>query len=109
MEKQERHAVRSQAFVCLCFCGYRLEKALRYARCRNVIAQRLSRWLLLCADRSESSVLQLTHQYLGDMLGTNRSTVSSAAAQLQSEGLIEYSRGKVTITDRSGLEARSCE
>jgi CRP-like cAMP-binding protein len=74
----------------------------------HVIAQRLSRWLLLCADRSESSILQLTHEYLGDMLGTNRSTVSTAAARLQSEQLIEYSRGKVTILDRKGLEARSC-
>jgi hypothetical protein len=94
----------------------RYQQALLIQACQSVgciahhvIAQRLSRWLLLCADRSESSVLQLTHQYLGDMLGTYRSTVSSAAAQLQSENLIEYSRGKVTIIDRSGLEARSCE
>jgi Crp-like helix-turn-helix domain len=94
----------------------RYQQALLIQACQSVgciahhvVAQRLSRWLLLCADRSESSVLQLTHEYLGDMLGTNRSTVSSAAARLQSEHLIEYSRGKVTITDRRGLEARSCE
>jgi CRP-like cAMP-binding protein len=94
----------------------RYQQALLVQACQSVgcmahhgIAQRLSRWLLLCADRSQSSVLQLTHEYLGDMLGTNRSTVSTAAAQLQSERLIEYSRGKVTIIDRKKLEARSCE
>jgi CRP-like cAMP-binding protein len=94
----------------------RYQQALLIQACQSVgciahhvIAQRLSRWLLLCADRSESNILQLTHEYLGDMLGTNRSTVSTAAAQLQGESLIEYSRGKVTITDRKKLEARSCE
>jgi hypothetical protein len=94
----------------------RYQQALLIQACQSVgciahhvIGQRLARWLLLCADRSESSVLQLTHEYLGDMLGTNRSTVSSAAAQLQSERLIEYSRGKVTLINRRGLEARSCE
>jgi hypothetical protein len=94
----------------------RYQQALLIQACQSVgciahhvIGQRLSRWLLLCADRSESNILQLTHEYLGDMLGTNRSTVSTAAAQLQSEHLIEYSRGKVTITDRKKLEARSCD
>jgi hypothetical protein len=93
----------------------RYQQALLVQACQSVgciahhvLAQRLSRWLLLCADRSESNILQLTHEYLGDMLGTNRSTVSTAAARLQSEHLIDYSRGKVTILDREGLEARSC-
>jgi hypothetical protein len=94
----------------------RYQQALLIQACQSVgciahhvIGQRLSRLLLLCADRSESSVLRLTHQYLGDTLGATRTTVSSAAVQLQRENLIEYSRGKVTITDRIGLEARSCE
>lgn len=73
------------------------------------ISQRLARWLLLCADRCESPVLPLTHEYLADMLGTNRSTVSVAAESLQRQGLIQYSRGKVIILDRPGLEAHSCE
>jgi Crp-like helix-turn-helix domain len=73
------------------------------------VAQRLSRWLLLCSDRSESPTLSLTHEYLADMLGSNRSTVSMAAESLQSEGLIRYSRGKVNILDRTRLEQRSCE
>jgi Crp-like helix-turn-helix domain len=73
------------------------------------LAQRLSRWLLLCSDRSESLTLSLTHEYLADMLGSNRSTVSVAAEHLQNEGLIRYSRGKVVILDRPGLEQRACE
>lgn len=93
----------------------RYQQALLIQACQSVgcishhlLAQRFSRWLLLCADRSESDVLHLTHEYLGHMLGTNRSTVSSTAAELQGEGLIQYSRGKITI-NRKGLEARSCE
>ena len=73
------------------------------------LAQRLSRWLLLCSDRSESLTLNLTHEYLADMLGSNRSTVSVAAEHLQNEGLIRYSRGKVVILDRPALEAHACE
>lgn len=73
------------------------------------IPQRLSRWLLLCADRSEAPTLHLTQEYLADMLGTSRTSVSVAAEGLQREGLIQYSRGKVVITDRAGLEKRACE
>jgi CRP-like cAMP-binding protein len=73
------------------------------------VPQRLSRWLLLCADRSESPVLLLTQEYLADMLGTARTSVSLAAEGLQREGLIEYSRGRIVISDRVGLERRACE
>ncbi len=73
------------------------------------ISQRLARWLLLCADRSESSTLQLTHEYLADMLGTNRSTVSVAAESLKTKDLIQYTRGKIVILDRPRLEKQACE
>jgi CRP-like cAMP-binding protein len=73
------------------------------------ISQRLSRWLLLCADRFESATLPLTQEYLGHMLGNRRPTVSVAAETLQREGLIKYSRGKVVILDRAALEDRACE
>jgi CRP-like cAMP-binding protein len=73
------------------------------------ILQRLSRWLLLCDDRSKAPSLHLTHAYLADMLGTNRPTVSTAAECLQREGLIQYSRGTVHILDRPKLEDRACE
>ena len=76
---------------------------------RHSIAERLARWLLLCADRSESTTLPLTHEYLADMLGSNRSTVSVAAETLQRENLIRYARGKVIILDRPRLEQRACE
>jgi Mn-dependent DtxR family transcriptional regulator len=53
--------------------------------------------------------MTLTHDYLADMLGSNRSTVSVAAEHLLHEGLIRYSRGKLAILDRPGVEQRSCE
>jgi Mn-dependent DtxR family transcriptional regulator len=53
--------------------------------------------------------MALTHEYLAGMLGSNRSTVSVAAEHLQNENLIKYSRGKVLILDRPGLERRACE
>jgi CRP-like cAMP-binding protein len=73
------------------------------------ISRRLSRWLLLCADRFESATLPLTQEYLGHMLGNPRPSVSLAAKALQGDGLIKYSRGKVAILDRSGLENHACE
>jgi CRP-like cAMP-binding protein len=73
------------------------------------ISKRLSRWLLLCADRFESSTLPLTQEYLAHMLGNSRPMVSVAAKSLQQEGLIKYSRGKVEILDRPGLENHACE
>jgi CRP-like cAMP-binding protein len=73
------------------------------------IPQRLSRWLLLCADRSESPTLHLTQEYLADMLGTVRTSVSLAAEGLQREGLIQYNRGKILISNWPGLEKRACE
>lgn len=93
------------------FVQAQLVQASQSAGCnaRHNIAERLARWLLLCADRSESTTLPLTHEYLADMLGSNRSTVSVAAETLQREDLIRYARGKVIILNRSGLEQRACE
>ena len=71
--------------------------------------QRSARWLLLCNDRVESEILPLTHEFLADMLGTSRPTISQAAQMLQERGLIEYSRGTVRLLDLDGLEQLSCE
>lgn len=71
--------------------------------------ERLSRWLLMCHDRVDSSELQLTQEFLAEMLGTRRGTVNVAAITLQSAGLIQYRRGHINILDRPGLEAFSCE
>ncbi|HEY2466442.1 MAG TPA: helix-turn-helix domain-containing protein [Terracidiphilus sp.] len=73
------------------------------------IPQRLARWLLLCADRCESPTLNLTQEYLADLLGTRRTSVTIAAESLQHKGLIQYKRGRVVISDRVGLEKMACE
>lgn len=81
------------------------------AACNRVhnIEKRLARWLLLCQDRTTLSRLPLTHEFLSQMLGTGRATVSLAAEILQRSKLIFYSRGKVDILDRKGLEDAACE
>jgi CRP-like cAMP-binding protein len=70
---------------------------------------RLARWLLTSADRMESEFLHLTQEFLSQMLGVQRSTVTVAAGELQRNGLIGYSRGRIHILDRPGLTARTCE
>ena len=71
--------------------------------------ERLSRWLLMSHDRVGVDQFAITHEFLGQMLGSRRATVTLSAGILQAAGLIRYSRGHVTIVDREGLEAVSCE
>jgi CRP-like cAMP-binding protein len=73
------------------------------------IEERLSRWLLTCHDRMESDRLTLTHDFLGQMLGAPRTTVTLAAGLLHRAELIDYTRGVVTIRNRKGLEEATCE
>ena len=73
------------------------------------VEARLARWLLSSADRMESESLQLTQEFLSQMLGVQRSTVTVAAGDLQRCGLIGYSRGRIHILDRHGLTAKACE
>jgi CRP-like cAMP-binding protein len=73
------------------------------------VEARLARWLLASADRSETELLHLTQEFLSQMLGVQRSTVTVAAGDLQRKGLIGYSRGRIHILDRPGLTARTCE
>jgi CRP-like cAMP-binding protein len=70
---------------------------------------RLARWLLTSADRMESESLHLTQEFLAQMLGVQRSTVTVAAGELQRAGMIEYSRGKINIVDRPALTKVACE
>lgn len=73
------------------------------------IEERLCRWLLMTADRVETGTFPLTQEFLSKMLGVNRSSVSLSASVLQRAGLISYVRGQMTILDRDGLEATTCE
>jgi len=73
------------------------------------IDARLSRWLLMTHDRAHANHFHLTHQFLADMLGVQRSAVTIAAGSLQERGLIHYTRGEITILDRPGLEGTACE
>ena len=73
------------------------------------IEQRLARWLLMAEDRVDSESLPITHDFLATMLGTNRSSVSLAAVNLQRKKLIRYTPGAVTIINRKKLEDAACE
>ncbi len=73
------------------------------------VDQQLCRWLLLSLDRLPSNVLTMTQELIANMLGVRREGVTEAAGGLQRDGLIHYSRGKITVVDRPGLEARVCE
>ena len=76
---------------------------------KHEVEQRLARWLLLCADRTHSNSFTMPQEFLADMLGTRRTTVTMAALSLKQAGLIEYSRGKIVLLDVSGLEGKACE
>lgn len=73
------------------------------------IEQRLARWLLMCQDRVGSDVLPVTHEFLAQMLGSGRPSVSLAAGILQKAGFIENLRGTVRIVNRKQLESAACE
>ena len=72
-------------------------------------SSRLCRWLLQCADRIGSEQLLLTQEFLAEMLGVRRTTVTLLAQELQKRGIVRYSRGRITILDRPALEACACE
>ena len=75
----------------------------------HTVEQRLARWLLLCFDRVEGSIVRCPHEHIAAMLGCNRSTVTVAAGKLQHEGVITYTRGKIHLNDRTRLELHACE
>jgi CRP-like cAMP-binding protein len=73
------------------------------------VDQQLCRWLLLSLDRLSTNELTMTQELIANMLGVRREGVTEAAGKLQHLGLIHYSRGRITIIDRPGLEAQVCE
>ncbi len=73
------------------------------------ITQQLCRWLLLTLDRLPSNELVMTQELVASMLGVRREGITEAAGKLQRAGIINYRRGHITVLDRKGLEARTCE
>jgi CRP-like cAMP-binding protein len=76
---------------------------------KHQVQQRCARWLLQTHDRMHEQDFHLSHEFLAMMLGSQRPTVSVTAGTLQQAGLIRYKHGRVTVLDRKGLEAASCE
>ncbi len=93
------------------YCDVLMGQTLQTAACNSFheVEKRLARWLLMTDDRSHSVPFRLTHQFLADLLGVQRSAVTIAAGRLQDKKLIAYVRGKISILSRNGLEAASCE
>ncbi|MGF9758944.1 Crp/Fnr family transcriptional regulator [Microvirga sp. 0TCS3.31] len=75
----------------------------------HTVEARCCRWILAMHDRADGDTLPLTHEFLSEMLGVQRSSVSIVTRTLQTAGLIQQSRGGITITDRAGLEETACE
>lgn len=75
----------------------------------HCLDQQLCRWLLLRLDCVAGREILMTHELLASLLGVRRESVTECASSLQRAGLIRYSRGRITVLDRAGLEQRSCE
>ena len=88
-----------------------LEQVMVSVACNGAhrLKQRLARWLLMMRDRSDGDTLLITQSLLAEMLGVQRPTVTNAVRELERAGLIEHGRRQVTILDRRGLTAASCE
>jgi CRP-like cAMP-binding protein len=88
-----------------------LGHALQSVGCNALhsVEARFCRWLLACHDRISSDTLALTQEFLADMLGVQRTTVTAVARSLQSKGVIRYRRGVVDIIDRGALQGLACE
>jgi CRP-like cAMP-binding protein len=88
-----------------------MTRILQNVACNAVhdVEERCCRWILSIHDRLERDTLPLTHEFLAEMLGVQRSTISSVTRALQDAGLIKQGRGSITIIDRAGLEAAACE
>jgi CRP-like cAMP-binding protein len=108
--KEFRRGGAFQALM-LRYVQAQLVQAAQSAGCnaKHNMEQRLARWLLLCTDRAHSDTLKLSQEFLADMLGSTRPTVSIAAGSLKEEGLIDYNRGVIRIMDRKRLEQKACE
>jgi CRP-like cAMP-binding protein len=110
---QFRKAAGSDAIrnICIHYNEVLLSQARVTAACNALhgIQSRFCRWLLQSADRAGSSTVNLTQEFLAEMLGVRRTSVSEVASKIQNTGAIKYSRGVINILDRHALEKMSCE
>jgi CRP-like cAMP-binding protein len=109
-----RQALRSSPLLQASLGRYAVVLAMQIsqtAACNRLhdIERRLARWLLMAQDRVDDRVVAITHDFLATMLGTDRPSVSVAAASLQRKEIIDYTRGTVRILNRKNLEASACE
>jgi CRP-like cAMP-binding protein len=109
-----RKAVENSAAIrglCLNYNEVLLDQARVTAACNAVhpIEARFCRWLLQSADRAQSDTVHLTQEFLAEMLGVRRTSVTEVASQIQEQGVITYSRGSIRILDRDALRGLSCE
>jgi CRP-like cAMP-binding protein len=97
--------------LCIRYNEVILSQAAITAACNavHVIEARFCRWLLQSADHAGSNTVTLTQEFLAEMLGVRRTSVTEVAIKIQAAGIIEYSRGVITILDRRALELLSCE
>ena len=97
--------------VLLGYVRYFLIQVLQSVACNGLhsVQERFARWLLMAHDRAGTDSFRLTQEFLADLLGIHRPSVTIVARTLQAAGLISYSRGLITITDRQGLEEATCE
>lgn len=73
------------------------------------VEERMSRWLLMMDDRAEGEPMTYTQEFLSEIMGVNRTSISQAAQSMQNQGLIAYRRGTMQVIDRAGMEKASCE
>ena len=97
--------------LCLHYNEILLKQARVTAACNALhsVEARFCRWLLQSSDRAESDTVALTQEFLSEMLGVRRTSITDVASQIQKLGAINYSRGVINITDRPLLERTSCE
>ena len=97
--------------LALCYTQSLITQMSQTAVCNrhHSVDQQLCRWLLISLDRLPGNELHMTQELIANMLGVRREGVTEAAGKLQAAGLIKYSRGKITVLDRPGLEHRVCE
>jgi CRP-like cAMP-binding protein len=109
--KDEFHAAGALSRLLLLFASALITQMVQTAACNrhHPVDQQLCRWMLLSLDRLPSSQISMTEKLIGNMLGLSPRDVTKATDLLQGAGLIHYDAGEITVLDRVGVEARSCE